>query len=493
VKLAAELEASLREFASAGPADLCENGGRLAPLSQLSWEVRGPGDKPLLHMWSEQYNLTRRVIAITDYSESRLALAVERFGRTRPDRLEFVRIDFERSARELSREEFCDRLRNILAREFPDETVESLTISADLEHSLSGNYARGVLKHGSAHSAVLAVPDGESQDTINNSLEFSLLWLYHLRNNSYRGTVGGVRLIVPKNSCSVVAHRLAALAPGLQIQLYESDPALEAQEEIDPRRAGNLRTWLVRHRDTEALLAQSQGAVDPVVALDPQSITVHPSAASREVFLRYRGLAFARWDDGALFFGRNDTREELLTSSNRSAFERQVLELQVHRHPLATDTRHALYRAQPERWLESIVRQDVTRVDAVLDPRFVYTQVFAGAGAEHGIIDVLTITRAGRLAILELKASEHIHLPVQAADYWLRVRRHLELGEFHSYGYFPGVEIQQVPPLVYLVAPALRFHPVTGILLQHLSPQLEVVRVGLTENWRRGIRVVSRE
>src|ERR1700680_3906053 len=41
--------------------------------------------------------------------------------------------------------------------------------------------------------------------------------------------------------------------------------------------------------------------------------------------------------------------------------------------------------------------------------------------------------------------------------------------------------------------PALRFHPVTGILLDALSPQIEVVRVGLTESWRRGIRVVMRQ
>ncbi len=106
---------------------------------------------------------------------------------------------------------------------------------------------------------------------------------------------------------------------------------------------------------------------------------------------------------------------------------------------------------------------------------------------------MLTITRSKRLAILELKAGEHIHLPLQAADYWLRVRGHLELGEFRSYGYFPGVEIQDTPPLVYLVAPAVRFHPVSGIVLDVLSPQIEVVRVGLTESWRRGIRMVMRQ
>jgi hypothetical protein len=49
MKLATELTASLREFAASG-AELCENGGRRAPLSWLSWEVRGADDKPLLHI-----------------------------------------------------------------------------------------------------------------------------------------------------------------------------------------------------------------------------------------------------------------------------------------------------------------------------------------------------------------------------------------------------------------------------------------------------------
>jgi hypothetical protein len=147
--------------------------------------------------------------------------------------LNLVRIDFERSSRELSRAEFCERLKGLLANQFPDETVESATISADLEHSLSGNYVRGLSKRGSRYEAFLAVPDGESQDTGNNSLTFALLWLDRLRNSSQRGTVGDVRLIVPKGTCSVVAHRFAALAPGLAIELYERDPARDSLEKIE--------------------------------------------------------------------------------------------------------------------------------------------------------------------------------------------------------------------------------------------------------------------
>ena len=492
VEFAAELQASLQEFTASGIVEVRENGGCVAPFSGMSWEVRGDGEKPLLHLWSEQLNLTRRVLAIIDHSEQRLALAVERFGRSKPDRLEFIRREFERGARELSREEFRDRLTHLLAEQFPDETLESLAVSPDLEHSLSGNYARGILRRGSAHVAILAVPQGESSDATDNSLTFALLWLQHARQSNSRAAVTGVRLILPKNSCATVAHRLAALDPQLPFEIYEHDPALETLGKIDPRRAGNLATWLVPQRESEALLTQARIALDAIVAMAPQAVTLHPAAQSREVWMRFRGLPFARWDGGRVFFGSTDARQEL-TSSSRPALKHLLHELEMFRHPLANETRHPLYRAQPERWLESIVREDVTRVDAMLDQRFVYAQVFANAGGEHGILDLLTVTRAGRLAIIELKASEHIHLPLQAADYWLRVRRLLQSGEIARYGYFPGVILQQAAPLVYLVAPALRFHPTTDHLLHCLSPELEVVRVGLAESWRRGLRVVMRQ
>jgi hypothetical protein len=38
---------------------------------------------------------------------------------------------------------------------------------------------------------------------------------------------------------------------------------------------------------------------------------------------------------------------------------------------------------------------------------------------------------------------------------------------------------------VFLVAAALRFHPITVVLLGQLAPESEFVRVGLVESWRR--------
>jgi hypothetical protein len=492
VELAAELEASLREFATASSVEVRENGSRVAPLAGLSWEIRGASAKPLLHLWSEQHNLTRRVLAITDHSDQRLMLAVERFGRSKPDRLEFIRAEFDRSARDLCREEFCQRLRRILAERFPDETLESLTISSDLEHSLSGNYARGLLRNGSAHWAVLAVPDGESPEAAENSLTFALLWLDRAGHSCRRGFITGLRLIVPKGASRSAAHRFQTLNSKLNLELYESHPERETLEPIDLHSAGNLDSWLVTHREAQLLLDRACSALDPLVALAPKAITIHPTVPSREVWLRFRGLVFARWDDGKVFYGASDPREEL-TAASRPALKLLLKDLEIRRHPLATDTRHALYRAQPERWLESIVREDVTRVDAALDPRYVYAQVFANSAGERGILDLLTVTRTGRLAVLELKAAEHIHLPLQSAGYWLRLRRHLEQGDFPRYGYFPGIELQPLPPLVYLVAPALHFHPTTDVLLRYLSPEMEIVRVGLAESWRRGLRVVMRQ
>ena len=60
MELANELAASLREFFAAGLLEIREQGGRVILASDISWEIRGAAEKPLLHLWAEQYHLTRR-------------------------------------------------------------------------------------------------------------------------------------------------------------------------------------------------------------------------------------------------------------------------------------------------------------------------------------------------------------------------------------------------------------------------------------------------
>ena len=91
----------------------------------------------------------------------------------------------------------------------------------------------------------------------------------------------------------------------------------------------------------------------------------------------------------------------------------------------------------PERWLESLVVHNVAPWTSG-STRFVYSQVPAFAALDRAMLDVLTCTRDGRLAVLELKADEDIHLPLQGLDYWARVRWQQQHGEFARKGYFAG-------------------------------------------------------
>ena len=179
-------------------------------------------------------------------------------------------MNFERSERDTSRRAFCEQLRRILGEQFPDEAVESLTISRDLEHSLSGNYARGILRRGSTEWAVLGVGEGESADTIENSLTFALLWLERARQANRRGTIAGLRLILPKGGTRLVAQRIAALHPRLALELYECDSVREVLEKLDPRTTGNIDSWIVPQRETQSLLERSAGALGRLIALAPR-------------------------------------------------------------------------------------------------------------------------------------------------------------------------------------------------------------------------------
>jgi hypothetical protein len=109
------------------------------------------------------------------------------------------------------------------------------------------------------------------------------------------------------------------------------------------------------------------------------------------------------------------------------------------------------------------------------------------------MIDVLCTTRDGRLAVVELKADEDIHLPLQGLDYWSRVEWHHARGEFQRFGYFSDRALSAEAPLLFLVAPAFHIHPATDTLLHYISPEVEWMLVAIDERWRKGVRIVFRK
>ena len=152
--------------------------------------------------------------------------------------------------------------------------------------------------------------------------------------------------------------RLArALSSSIQVEIYEFDLRTESIVKVDPAFLVNRDNWLVACRNRELLLDRAASEIDPIVAMSPQAITLHPNVETGDVMLRFRGLGFACWQDGAVSFGDNLRKKS--TASTQHELKQLLHDLETHRHPLATDTRHRLYRAQPERWLETIVRKVV--------------------------------------------------------------------------------------------------------------------------------------
>jgi hypothetical protein len=74
-----------------------------------------------------------------------------------------------------------------------------------------------------------------------------------------------------------------------------------------------------------------------------------------------------------------------------------------------------------------------------------------------------------------------------------QLARHQREGDFPECGYFSGVAIDPQSPLVWRVAPGLRFHSATDTLRKYLSPEIQVTRIGPSENWRRGLQIVFRQ
>ncbi len=526
-----ELEEAIQLFLSLGGAlTVEENGETVLAGSDLHGELNLRGNRLLLHLWSEQGTLVRRVLSIKNQTADELTLQVERFGRSQPGTLSIWRGDRPRGnrSRRTGRVAFRTLLRRVLGQAFPDEQVESLRSSSDRERSFSSLYVRGTMGRRRERWAVIGAGGGETRATLDGILTYGLIWLDWSRRlrapqdagrESRRGrtVTAGLRLFLPAGRSRTTANRLVWLdcgqAPyrsgtgqgGTRFELYELDEDQWRVERVDERDFGNVETHLVGAGRAEEMLRHLPEEARRICALAPDLIEARVTGEAEALSLRIRGLEFARLAPpaaglagGRVLFGCGVPSAagaglRQLHDGNRAMLERLVREIAQRRTPDAKERTHPFYRLQAERWLEQLVAGDITRIDPRLDRRFVYSQVPAFSASDRGVIDILTVTRDGRLAVVELKADEDIHLPLQALDYWLRVRWHHERDDFARLGYFPGVALRPESPLLYLVAPGLRFHPTGDVIRRYLSPEIEVIRVGLNENWRAGVEVIFRQ
>ena len=505
---AAELACALEAFLAEHPrAAVLEDGRVLFEMQTARYALSAEHGRCVLHLWSEERNLVRTV---TDLAARKNVLRLEtrRFGQSKPQTLQLVpdRDTRTPTTREASRKKYLRLLERVMTRSFPDFTLDSLGNAMDLEHSFGPAYARGALVRGPKAWAVIAVNAEETQATIDGALTLGILWLAYCREHSGgRRVFEGLKVIVPAGAAAVTRGRMAWLNPALaKWELYELDERCEMLESAQIGDEGNLDIRLVHSFNHERTLERSQAAVNQLLGLLPEGMrsrTEIRPLSSTEISFRLHGLEFARIRHGvaAGSFARQDTitfgagaNETPLTDATEGLFCDLMRRVYDGRFG-GGSVRNPLYRLQPERWLESELRQGLAELEPAIREEFVYVQVPAFAGGDRGMIDLLSVTRSGRLLVLELKANEDLHLPLQGLDYWLRVRQVHAAGELQKHGYFNGVELSDAPPSLILVAPALRIHPANETVLRYLKPEVDWTLVALDEHWRQRRRVIFRK
>lgn len=528
----------------------------------------------------------------------------------------------EPNRRDAPRQAYLRLLERVLVREYPEWRAEGFRAAMDLERSFGPAYARGTMVRGREAWAVIGVGAAESQAIVDGVLTLGVLWLHHCRERGDGKLLyKGLRLVVPAGAGLLTLARLPWMnQSAAQWELLELDEPAELLNLRDPRDQGNLRTRLVQHPDPAAALERFKPAIEKLMALLPAGghrRVEQRLRSSTELAFSLHGMEFARVrlrpapgsfaHDLELSVGvgsaetpldavaEADVRhliEDLFSRrqalplaaarsatvrgpargigavTGRPAHQRTPQGLgkesesglgRLHRREQAMASQHdPLFRAMPERWLESVLRENLAPLTRSLgprplnlnsqagdfandpdpdtlgnrketvhgwagensgsrrqpvtdrliprfDPRFVYTQVPAIAGAgDRGMLDLLGMTQDGRLAVIEIKAADDLQLALQGLDYWVRVRHHhassvdpatghaASENDLQRHGYFRGVELSPLPPRLYLVAPALHVHPATETVLRYLSPRVEWTLLALDERWRQEVRVVWR-
>jgi hypothetical protein len=518
----AEIAMALEEFLAAHPRSLVYEGGVLLfDLAEAKYSLTTEHSRCTLHLWSEEKNMVRRVVG-TRLRKGSLALSTMRFGQSKPQMLELVSDPDRRtpSDREVTRLRFLGRVERILKKEFVDWVVDPFHTAMDLEKSFGPAYARGAMHRGQQAWAVVAVNREESPATIDGILTLGILWLQHCRESAGgKRLFQGLILLVPPGSAALTLARMQWLREdAAQWRLFEFDEANDLLEERDPGDTGNVVTRLPNAPDGEAAKERFADAVERVMELVPVADRARVDQqlrSSTHLALLLHGLEFARIRLTLapnsfnrmveITFGAGPS-ETPLNAETEPQLKHYVEQLFTRRHE-GGRANDPLYRAQPERWLEATLRRDIapltagTSSFAQFDAEHVYAQVPAFASADRGMIDLLTVTREGRLAVLELKAHEDMHFALQALDYWIRVRWHhtqtadasTGLGAFQRHGFFTRLRLSAEAPLLYLVAPSLRIHPVTETVLRYFKPEVEWTLLGLTEHWRKQPKVIFRK
>lgn len=471
-------------------------------LSRNEFDFRVLPGRLIFSCWTERGMLVWRVVG-WEWTSDKLRLEVMRRMGAEQAVLELIP---RASASAISaivsaaRRKNCESMAQRACAQARGAKVERVRLSPGARRGQPGRYARILLRLSRERIAVTGTVTEASAQDVDAFLSSALVWFIRLAEGARFPYIQKLWLIVQKDCVEPVVQRLALLKDNLRraITLYEIDDQLQGIAPVPRLERADLWTTnnRARFRSTpaEAWISE-EGA--RIFALAPDAIDFVRSRHGET--LRYHGLPFARMrrvmSCSRVWFGIDGSRRRPLDESTEREWMKLLCALKEHRRADADDHQHALYRSLPEAWLESLLRRDITQLDpglrlAPLHAQFRATQDVGGRGARP--VDLLALRRDGRLVVIELKVSEDREHVLQGADYWRQVEAHRRRGHITRARLFGDAQIADEPPLVYLVAPTLRFHRSFHMLAQAIDPAIEIYRFDINEDWRAGVRVMRR-
>jgi hypothetical protein len=471
-----------------------------ATLRKSECDFRVSHGRLIFSCWTERGAVAWRITA-WEWAGEKLRLEASRRMGGEVARLELIpRASIESLSSGISdvRRERCQRLARLACGVSQGLKVERAGLSEGTRPGKPGRYARILLRRLSQERIAVAGEVAESgSGRADAFLSSSLIWFTRVSERARPPYIKKLWLVVGKDCVGPLGKLLALLREELRraIGLYLVD---DEWEELTRVRAPELDELLRQPagRLRRPPAASTSESAESIVAHAPEAIDV--VRARHGETLRYRGLAFARvrrvMHRESVWFGVAGARpRRLLDESTAEEWFKLLRDLKEYRRADCPDTRHALYSASPEAWLEFELRRDITRLDPGLRLAPLYAQFRpARMSGVSRPVDLLALRHDGRLAVIELKVSEDREHVLQGADYWLRTEIYRRQGFISRARLFGDTLVSNEPPLVYLVAPLLRFHRSFSQLARAVTPEIEIYRFDLNEDWRARVRVARR-
>jgi hypothetical protein len=474
------------------------DGGKAEPLKAREIDIRMAHGQLILSSWTETGSCSWRVAGCM-WTGDRLTLQASR------------RMGSERSIIELipraaasaiaasvraARQSRCDRLAELLVSQFGLK-IERAALSPGIRRGQPGKYARIILRSRHQRIAVTASVTTHFGSDADSYLAASLLWFSRTGERMRPPYLEQLWLVLEGELVKAVLPRITLLRSSM-VQVIHAlridNDWTQLESLMIPQRRDLWSKRLARfppYRQQELsnsareILSSAPDAIDVVQARHGET-------------LRYFGLPFARVRSlmhvERVWFGLDGTSRRLLDEGSRHEWQHLLDDLREHRSPTASDYQHALYRNASEAWLESLLRRDISKLDPGLIVAPLYAQFRLASEGRAGVrpIDLLALRRDGRLVVIELKVTEDREHVLQGVSYWQRVEAHRRRGNITRASLFGERVIRNEPPLVYLVAPTLRVHRAFPSLARLVSPDIEIYRFDINEDWRSGVRVMRR-